>query len=285
MIEFWQNIFYTLVAEIFVILTAWLVKEDKRRQLLVLAFGSIIAGVIGFSPLIFRGLSPSLTSTSSSGTSVTLTEESTNKPIFILETPSEGNSHSQNTPLSLGEVIFEENFDNNNNSWPTGINKNNYEVYLDTGEYHIIGEPNGKGMWFGVSKITNIGDFYLETKSRRIEDSLQSNDYGVLFRQSNLINYVFVINPDQQSYALLRVDMLTDQYTELIHWVYSPKISTGFESNVIGILGVGDSITIFINGNRIDSIQDNSSLSGAIGFVGGAGEHVAIEYLKIWSLK
>lgn len=218
------------------------------------------------------------------------------QPLFLSETPATSenansltpppvNSQPESTPPVLANIIFDENFDNNNNGWATGKVENNYEVYLDGGEYHIIGEPNGKGMWFGVKQITNLGDFYLETKSRRLDDSQQSNDYGVHFRQSNLVNYVFVINPDQQSYALLRVDRPTDQYTDLIHWVYSPRISTGFEPNTIGILCKGDTITIYINGYRVDSIKDSSSLSGAIGFVGGTGEHVAFDYLRVWALK
>jgi len=84
---------------------------------------------------------------------------------------------------------------------------------------------------------------------------------------------------------LLLVDRSTDRYTDLIHWVYSPRISSGFETNTIGILCTGDTITIYINGYRVDSIQDSSSLSGAIGFVGGGGEHVAVDYLRIWALK
>ena len=130
------------------------------------------------------------------------------QPIFISETPSTPENHEPSTPPApnsqpvstppvLGNIIFDENFDNNNNEWPTVKNENNYEVYLDNGEYHIVGEPNGKGMWFGVKQITNLDDFYLEAKTRRLEDSQQSSDYGVHFRQSNLINYVFVINPDQ----------------------------------------------------------------------------------------
>lgn len=63
MSEFWQNIFYAFVAELFVILTAWLVKEDKRKQVLVLGFGTAIAGIIGFGPDIIQTLSPPITTT------------------------------------------------------------------------------------------------------------------------------------------------------------------------------------------------------------------------------
>jgi hypothetical protein len=57
MSEFVQNIFYAFVAEVFVVLTAWLVKEDKRRQVIVLVFGTSIAGANGFGPIIFHSLS------------------------------------------------------------------------------------------------------------------------------------------------------------------------------------------------------------------------------------
>jgi hypothetical protein len=70
-----------------------------------------------------------------------------------------------------------------------------------------------------------------------------------------------------------------------IQGVHSPKILTGFKTNKIGILCKGDTIAIYINGYQLDSVQDSSSLSGQIEFVGGTEEHVAIDNLQVWALK
>jgi hypothetical protein len=51
MSEFWRNIFYAFIAELFVVIIALLAKEDKRWQVLILAIGTIIAGIIGFRPV------------------------------------------------------------------------------------------------------------------------------------------------------------------------------------------------------------------------------------------
>ncbi len=201
------------------------------------------------------------------------------QPIFNPEMPSGNNSQPSPVPPALGSILFEENFDNNNNLWATGKDDKS-EVYIEEGKYHIIG-----GTWVGLSKSNTFEDFYLETKIKRLTDHIQSTDYGVFFRQTESINYLFVINPDQQSYALLRVYMPTDQYTDLIPFVYSPRISTGVEENKIGILCSGNTITMYINGYRVDSIQDNNSLTGNFGFVGGSEAHIAVDYVRVWALK
>jgi hypothetical protein len=195
------------------------------------------------------------------------------KPLFVSEEPAGNNSQPTPVPPVLGSIIFDENFDNNNNLWATG--NDTYTAYIDDGEYHTIG-----GWWHSVEKLQNIGDFYLETKVRRVEGN---DDVGVYFRQSESINYIFVINPENQTYALLVVDMPTDKYTPLMPWVYSPRILS--ETNTIGIHCKGSTITIYINGHRIDSIQDNSSLMGTIGIDASAKMHSAFDYFRVWTLK
>lgn len=252
--------------------------KTKIRWFVVLAF-SLLGGIIGFSGA--KLASPSQTTEMPT---ITLNTQSISETPAISEntnslTPPPVNSRSASTPPVLGNLLFDDDFSTNNNLWATGKDDKS-EVYIENGEYHIIG-----GTWVGLSKSNAFEDFYLETKIKRLSDHAQSTDYGVFFRQTESINYLFVINPDQQSYALLRVYMPTDQNTDLIPWVYSPRISTGVEENKIGILCSGNTITMYINGYRVDSIQDSNSLTGNFGFVGGSEAHIAVDYLRIWALK
>ncbi len=57
MVDFGQNIFYALVAEFLVLLTVWLAKGNRRRQVLILSFGTAIAGIIGFGVPIIEKIS------------------------------------------------------------------------------------------------------------------------------------------------------------------------------------------------------------------------------------
>ena len=50
MYELWRNIFYALLAELFIVLISLLAKENKRRQVLILAVGTTIVGIFGFCP-------------------------------------------------------------------------------------------------------------------------------------------------------------------------------------------------------------------------------------------
>ncbi len=160
--------------------------KNKNTAAIWAFWGTVIAAIItGIVTLIVANKIPFIGDTSSTSPSpaAMASNPENARPIYFPETPSGSNSQSVSTPLVLGKVIFDENFDNNNNGWPTGKNENDWEAYLDSDEYHII-----EGGWLGTEQLTNIGDFYLETKTRRLEDSQQSSDYGVYFRRSNLIN-------------------------------------------------------------------------------------------------
>jgi hypothetical protein len=48
MVEIGRNLFYSLAAEVIVVVFAILLKDDKRKVVLVLVLGTLIAGLIGF---------------------------------------------------------------------------------------------------------------------------------------------------------------------------------------------------------------------------------------------
>jgi serine/threonine protein kinase, bacterial len=53
-----RSIFYAFLSELFFFLVAWSVKDDKKKVLIILSAGTILSGIIGFSPIILKGSSP-----------------------------------------------------------------------------------------------------------------------------------------------------------------------------------------------------------------------------------
>jgi len=185
--------------------------------------------------------------------------------------------------IPLGEMIFEDYFENNTNLWLRGKTKD-YEAYIENQKYHIVGSNDEDNLWFWRSNQSNFDDFYLETQTRILEKSSISSDYGIYFRRSDDINYVFVINPDEQSYTLHIVNTKTDTRITKIDRHFSPFINSGFRYNKIGILCNGESISFYINGQKIDTINDISSLSGDFGIFSGQDEHVIFNYIIVWEI-
>lgn len=69
--ELGRNLFGSLLTEVLVILLAILVKDDKRKVVVVLGVGTVLAGIVGFGSLLLQSLGvdvPFLTSNTSAKT-------------------------------------------------------------------------------------------------------------------------------------------------------------------------------------------------------------------------
>ncbi len=99
-----------------------------------------------------------------------------------------------------------------------------------------------------------------------------------MFRRSDPKTYVFVLGIAQQLYSLHNEDDV------LAGWDYSPHITPENDVNVIGVLCDDDKITLFINGHRVDGIQNDHSLRGTIGLIFAANEHIAFDYVRVSAL-
>jgi hypothetical protein len=192
---------------------------------------------------------------------------------YIVTTPSP-------SILKSGRLLFQEDFNGNKNQWPTGTDGGD-TYYIDAGEYHIVAsERNASGVfWLAPTARSdqNFADFYLEVRARVIEGIQTDDSWGVLFRYSDDTGpYNAVISNAKQNYSVH-----TDE--PILWWTYSPRIIKN-EANTLGIQCAGDTITMYINGTKVDSIQSEFSGSGGIGLDYAAGEHVAFDYIYVWEL-
>lgn len=53
MYELERNIFWAIFTELFFVILAIILKEDNRKMIIVLIFGTVLAGIIGFGKSIF----------------------------------------------------------------------------------------------------------------------------------------------------------------------------------------------------------------------------------------
>lgn len=254
--------------------------KSKNTAAIWAFWGTVIAALItAIVTLIVADKFPFFTDTPTPGINTpfavtTLNSENTQLSTPpVIETPA---LHSVN----LGKILFQEDFNGNVNQWPTGTD-NGDTYYIENGEYHLIGsEKNVSGIkWLRQFQQPEkiYDDFYLETQVRFVEGSQENDSYGVLFRYSNGSTYIFVIGNAQQVYSLH-----TENET-LLWWTYSPKIIKDGK-NKIGILCKGNEITIYINGDEVDSIKSDYRNSGGIGLDFASNEHVAFDYVYVWAL-
>ena len=111
---------------------------------------------------------------------------------------------------------------------------------------------------------TYVRDFYLQADIKQLTGPVKSH-YGIVFHSRENLGgerYAFVINGSQQ-YAIWHKDPY--DWNTIVDWKQSSLIKVD-GSNQLVVLGEGNRYTVCINGQTVDSFEDESLPSGGIGF-------------------
>ena len=114
----------------------------------------------------------------------------------------------------------------------------------------------------------SLKDFYLEARIKTGE-CRGLDRYGLLFRATadGKSGYLAGLSCDGQ-YSLRRWDQ---KLYMLLPWTSSPKIKAGpGQTNLLGVRADGDRLSLYVNGEYLNGIQDKSFSAGAFGPFAGA---------------
>lgn len=131
-----------------------------------------------------------------------------------------------------------------------------------------------------------LGDFYLEMDTTHLAGAVD-NLFGVIFRLQDDANfYLAVVSSDGQFTLGKYVD---DSFATLARWTPTDALNSGRGSrNRLGLLALGDQITLLANGQELASVQDASFAQGAWGLTTGSinsdATAVAFDNVTVWSL-
>lgn len=205
------------------------------------------------------------------------TYESTEEPVVDTDTPTPtatktptlartATMSDTDPAASLGTPDWVDNLDNGNN-WLT-----------DNDAYTEIKFNNS---FMKLTAITDLDgwrlswpapdDFYLEGKFQTPACS-GTDHYGLMFRTPKNSGasqgYLFAITCDGK-YSLRLWD--DPKMTVLIGWTASDKILKGADAvNTLGVLADGKTLTLYINGSKVNQVTDGTFTEGIFGvFVGG----------------
>src|SRR5262245_41723205 len=103
------------------------------------------------------------------------------------------------------------------------------------------------------------GELTIEVDLWDDSDSFQGAvSQGVVFRaKDNTHLYAVLIDPRNAKYAARKLDG-TDKWSDLIAWKASPHVKQKSEVNRLRVDAEGDTFTIYLNGEALDSFSDAS---------------------------
>lgn len=165
------------------------------------------------------------------------------------------------------------------NNWDTG-----QECSFSNGAYHAK-ETKAGFFVYCVAEATNFSNL-----AYQVQMKIMSGDYGGLIFRADGANskfYLFRIKQDGSYDLYVYIDNTGTHAKTLTSGVAS-NMNTGLnQTNKIGILARGNSISLYINGTIQDSIDDGTLHAGQIGVIAdnsNATADVAYSGAQVWKL-
>lgn len=184
------------------------------------------------------------------------------------------------TPIVVGKLLFSDDFSN------TKLNKTTSESYTTAvvaGQFEI--KVTGADNWMAWSYYgETYWDFVLEASARWVEGA-EEWYYGLVFRRQDEGLYDFLIYSD----GTYEVNKRVNGKWIIMRSGSRPEVmQLGAGANVLRVSGRGSEITIWVNGQFLDQIEDATWGSGKLGIAAGKKSgpmvRVAFDNLKVWAL-
>jgi hypothetical protein len=168
-----------------------------------------------------------------------------------------------------GGILLEDNFEDRHPRWPVD-QREAFAYGYDEGEYFIeLYEPG----WFAWAhpgrRVRNVqveADAYLQAGS-------PDNHFGLLCRYVDLDNfYYFAVSSDGYYGIFRRVEGgALELLSEGGGMVPSPAIRTGGQVNRLRVICAGDEMSLYVNGELLETVIDVVHARGDVGLAAGSG--------------
>jgi hypothetical protein len=166
-----------------------------------------------------------------------------------------------------GKVIFQDDFSSDVSGWPKIRAEEGITDY-ENGVFRILVNQENQD-FFGVPDLSPQKDVRIEVDAIKVGGS-DDNDFGILCRyQDNNNYYQFLISSDGYVGILKVVDgSLQNIASENL--VENPAVNTGNAQNHIRADCIGETLTLYVNGQQVATAQDIAFTgSGKVGVFAG----------------
>jgi hypothetical protein len=176
-------------------------------------------------------------------------------------------------PANSGDILYQEDFENNTTGWDRISNDNGIMDY-DSGGYRMYVQHAGYNLWSTPEK--NYTDVRVEVDLFRLNGPTE-NRMGLMCRYQNGDYYFFIISNDG-FYAIGKFiggqTLLLGQ-TEMQASEFILKDAV----NHLRADCIGDNLTFYINFNEVASVQDSDFPNGDVGLLTGAFNEPGVDVL------
>ncbi len=172
--------------------------------------------------------------------------------------------------LTAQEAVFTDDFQSNENGW--------YEskhVKIIDGQYEFNNQEFGEFSWMNDT----MQDGSIEADSTWLGGH-ESRGYGLIFRLLDVKNFYVLWITAEGNYSVGKI--VDDNAVPIKGWTYSEAIRKRGK-NRIRIEFCGSLMNIFINGEKLSVLKDDTFTQGGYGFYTHGGVHAVYDNLEVVS--
>jgi hypothetical protein len=176
-------------------------------------------------------------------------------------------------PAGSGDILYQEDFEQNTTGWDRIANDNGIMDY-DGGGYRMLIQRAGYNLWSTPEK--NFTDVRVEADVFRLNGPAE-NRMGLMCRYQNGDYYFFIISNDGfyaiGKYIGGQTLLLGQTEMQLTEFIQKDAV------NHLRADCVGDKLTFYINYNEVASVQDSDFPNGDVGLLTGAFTEAGVDVL------
>ena len=171
-------------------------------------------------------------------------------------------------PPESGGTLFEDDFSDTSSGWDS-VRADEGMTDYDAGRYRIVVDEVTSDYW--ANPGLSFGDVRVEVDATK-KGGPDNNDFGVQCRYQDTENfYAFFISSDGY-YGIAKIVGGEYQLLGNDSMLESDSIRQGAVNNHIRADCIGSRLTLYVNGEQVHAVDDDSYATGDVGLMAGTFE-------------
>ena len=181
--------------------------------------------------------------------------------------------------LAQSTIFYEENFDNNTNKWSVECTEELLSN-VQNGHYKLERfKDSGANVFLNKVPYNTKKDFILETKFRLLSHK-GNHGFGIIWdARNNRYTKNFLIRPNC---CFMIYTNKKGKFDIIRKWTKSKAINRKGQYNILKVHKTGNTLSYYINGQRIYRSNAHYPLGSNIGFMLSNKMDIQVDYIKLY---
>lgn len=159
---------------------------------------------------------------------------------------------------------FEDDFSDELGGWPNSGDQDGFTGYHN-GTYRMLVSSKNKTVW--VTPGANFADVSIQVDATKVGGA-DDNDFGLICRAQDLDNfYVALISSDGYYSFFYSSSGDGFEFIDMEDWQASEAIIQGNATNHLRLDCIGNTLSLYVNGELVAEVEDSNLTSGDIGLM------------------